>query len=175
MAMSEDRPVDDPDLKILNSKLGDEKFKRLTDQTSLVNCQFKARRKKVREKLLQPPTPTKEDLELLDIEVEENLKTKILIQDDFSSSDPHEGQSLVKRLAQKFLSGPIHPQSGGMTLWYFVLTFCLLYNAYVIPLRVSFTPYQHKESFSWEINFSFYILARLISRAHSFDVTLLVH
>ena len=82
--MSADTRVDDPDLKILNSKLGDEKFRQITEQTLFLNSQFRARRKRVREKLLQPPTPTREDLEQLDIDVEENLKTKILIQDDFS-------------------------------------------------------------------------------------------
>ena len=49
---------------------------------------------------LQPPTPTKEDLDLLDVEVEENLKTKILIQDDFSSAEADPGVSVFKRLSK---------------------------------------------------------------------------
>ena len=146
--MSADTRVDDPDLKILNSKLGDEKFRHITEQTSFLSGQFRARRKRVREKLLQPPTPTREDLEQLDIDVEENLKTKILIQDDFSSRQPDGDVSAIKRFWQKIFLEAIHPQSGGMTVWYFLLTIGLLYNAYVIPLRVSFSPYQHQESFS---------------------------
>ena len=37
---------------------------------------------------------------------------------------------------------------GGMTYWYLILMLALLYNAYVIPLRVCFTPYQTEESFN---------------------------
>ena len=146
--MSADTIVDDPDLKILNSKLGNEKFKQITDQTSFLNSQFRARRKRVREKLLQPPTPTREDLDQLDIDVEENLKTKILIQDDFSTRKPDGDISVLRKFSQKLFLDAIHPQSSGMTVWYFLLTIGLLYNAYVIPLRVSFSPYQHQESFS---------------------------
>ena len=146
--MSADTRVDDPDLKILNSKLGDEKFKQITEQTSFLNSKFRARRKRVREKLLQPPTPTREDLDQLDIDVEENLKTKILIQDDFSIRKPDGDVSLIKKLFEKIFLDAIHPQSSGMTVWYFLLAVGLLYNAYVIPLRVSFSPYQHQESFS---------------------------
>ena len=146
--MSADTRVDDPDLKILNSKLGDEKFKQITEQTSFLNSKFRARRKRVREKLLQPPTPTREDLDQLDIDVEENLKTKILIQDDFSSRKPDGDVSVIKKLFEKIFLDAIHPQSSGMTVWYFLLAVGLLYNAYVIPLRVSFSPYQHQESFS---------------------------
>ena len=146
--MSADTRVDDPDLKILNSKLGDEKFRQITEQTAFLNSQFRARRKRVREKLLQPPTPTREDLDQLDIDVEENLKTKILIQDDFSSGKPAGDISVLRKFSQKIFLEAIHPQSSGMTVWYFILTIGLLYNAYVIPLRVSFSPYQHQESFS---------------------------
>ena len=150
--MSADARVDDPDLKILNSKLGDEKFKQITEQTSFLNSQFRARRKRVREKLLQPPTPTRADLDQLDIDVEENLKTKILIQDDFSSQKPDGDVSVIKKFWQKIFLDAIHPQSSGMTLWYFLLAVGLLYNAYVIPLRVSFSPYQHQETFSSPAN-----------------------
>lgn len=146
--MSSDTRVDDPDLKILNSNLGDEKFKQITEQTSFINGQFRARRKRVREKLLQPPTPTREDLEQLDIDVEENLKTKILIQDDFSTLQTDGDLSAFRKFSKKIFLDAIHPQSSGMTIWYFLLTVGLLYNAYVIPLRVSFSPYQHQESFS---------------------------
>ena len=146
--MSADTRVDDPDLKILNSKLGDEKFKQITEQTSFLNSKFRARRKRVREKLLQPPTPTREDLDQLDIDVEENLKTKILIQDDFSIRKPEGHVSVIKKLFEKIFLDAIHPQSSGMTVWYFILTIGLLYNAYVIPLRVSFSLYQNQESFS---------------------------
>ena len=58
----------------------------------------------MKDKLLQPPTPTKEELELLEQEVEENLKTKILIQDDFSIKDPYEGLTFFKKLKQTFFS-----------------------------------------------------------------------
>ena len=146
--MSEDTRVDDPDLKILNSKLGDEKFRQITEQTLFLNSQFRARRKRVREKLLQPPTPTREDLEQLDIDVEENLKTKILIQDDFSSQTSDGDVSVIKKFSQRIFLDAIHPQSSGMTVWYFILTIGLLYNAYVIPLRVCFSLYQNQESFS---------------------------
>ena len=98
--MSEDTRAEDPDVKTLNSLLGDEKFKQIADRASFLSSQFKTRRKGVREKLLQPPTPTKEDLDLLDVEVEENLKTKILIQDDFSSAEPDPGVSVFKRLSK---------------------------------------------------------------------------
>ena len=150
--MSADARVDDPDLKILNSKLGDEKFKQITEQASFLNSQFRARRKRVREKLLQPPTPTRADLDQLDVDVEENLKTKILIQDDFSSRKSDGDVSVIKKFWKKIFLDAIHPQSSGMTLWYFLLALGLLYNAYVIPLRVSFSPYQHQESFSSAAN-----------------------
>ena len=60
------------------------------------------------------------------------------------SSFSHERLSSLSILDQAIFVDAIHPQSGGMTIWYFVLTTSLLYNAYVIPLRVSFTPYQHQ-------------------------------
>ena len=59
MTMESESPANDPDIKTLQSKLGEEKFKQLTEQTSFIISQFKNRRKKVKEKLLQPPTPTK--------------------------------------------------------------------------------------------------------------------
>ena len=132
----------DPDLKGLQAKLGEQKFQKITEQTSFINNQFKNRRKRYREKLLQPPTPTKDELDQLDLEVEENLKTKILIQDDFSIKDPYQGLSFLKKYKQKIFLNAIHPQSGAMTYWYLILMLALLYNAYVIPLRVCFTPYQ---------------------------------
>ena len=71
------------------------------------------------------------------------------------SSSSHERISIsvssfssLSILVQAVFVDAIHPQSGGMTIWYFVLTTSLLYNAYVIPLRVSFTPYQHQERLS---------------------------
>ena len=108
---------DDPDIKRLNSKLGDERFQQIADQASFLNNQFKNRRRRVREKLLQPPTPTKEDLDLLDVEVEENLKTKILIQDDFSSSEPDQGLSVLKRFCEgrSLVSGYIPDMGNGFT------------------------------------------------------------
>ena len=148
MTMESESPANDPDIKTLQSKLGEEKFKQLTEQTSFINSQFKNRRKKVKEKLLQPPTPTKDELEQLEVEVEENLKTKILIQDDFSIKDPYGGISIFRKIKQKIVIDAIHPQSGAMTFWYFILTLALLYNAYVIPLRACFTVYQTEESSS---------------------------
>ena len=138
--------IQDPDIKSLQTKLGDEKFQQITQQTSHINTQFRNRRKKIREKLLQPPTPTKDELDQLELEVEENLKTKILIQDDFSIKEPYLGLSLLKKYKQKIFLDSIHPQSGAMTYWYLLLMMALLYNAYVIPLRACFTPYQTEES-----------------------------
>ena len=139
--------VTDPDLDKLRVAVGQEKFDILTQQTRYFNHLFKNRRKLYNEKLLQPPTPTKGELDQLDQEVEENLKTKILIQDDFSSSDPYVGLSFVQKIKRRLFVDAIHPQSGGMTYWYLTLMLALLYNAYVIPLRVCFTPYQNEESF----------------------------
>ena len=137
----------DPGLQELRVTLGPEKFEKLTQQTSHINTLFKGRRKLYEDKLLQPPTPTKGELDQLDQEVEENLKTKILIQDDFSSVDPYVGLSLAQKLKRKIILDAIHPQSGAMTYWYLILMLALLYNAYVIPLRVCFTPYQTEEGF----------------------------
>ena len=80
------------------------------------------------------------------LEVEENLKTKILIQDDFSIKDPYSGISILRKIKQKVVIDALHPQSVAMTYWYFILTVALLYNAYVIPLRACFTIYQTEES-----------------------------
>ena len=140
--------IEDKDMQMLMQKIGEEKFQQISQQSTFISSQFKKRRKKVREKLLQPPTPTKDELDQLDQEVEENLKTKILIQDDFKIKGQYEGLSLFNKYKQKLFVAAIHPQSGGMTYWYFILMFALLYNAYVIPLRVCFTPYQTKESFN---------------------------
>ena len=138
--------IQDPDLKGLQVKLGEQKFQQIRDQTSFINNKFKNRRKKYREKLLQPPTPTKDELDQLELEVEENLKTKILIQDDFSIKNPYQGLSFLKKYQKKIFLDAIHPQSGAMTYWYLILMSALLYNAYVIPLRVCFTPYQTEVS-----------------------------
>ena len=75
--MSEDTRAEDPDVKTLNSLLGDEKFKQIADRASFLSSQFKTRRKGVREKLLQPPTPTKEDLD------PEQQHIKDFIEDEF--------------------------------------------------------------------------------------------
>ena len=140
----EEEVPEDPEVLELKKSLGDERYKNLAEYYADINTKFKKRRKKLKEKLLQPPTPTKEELDELEQEVEENLKTKILIQDDFSIKDPYEGLSFFKRVKQKVLPDAIHPQSIRMTNWYFILMVLLLYNAWVIPLRVSFTIYQNE-------------------------------
>ena len=61
---------------------------------------------------------------------------------DFSIKDPYQGLSFLKKYQKKIFLDAIHPQSGAMTYWYLILMAALLYNAYVIPLRVCFTPYQ---------------------------------
>ena len=43
--------IQDPDLKGLQVKLGEQKFQQIRDQTSFINNKFKNRRKKYREKL----------------------------------------------------------------------------------------------------------------------------
>ena len=88
---------------------------------------------KWREKVVQPPTPTHEELQALDAEVEENQKTKILIQvavvavvahlmaphqDDFTMHDPSLGLSLLQRARHYLLPPTIHPQSDRMTAWW---------------------------------------------------------
>ena len=59
--------IQDPDLKGLQVKLGEKKFQQIREQTSFINNKFKNRRKKYREKLLQPPTPTKDELDQLEL------------------------------------------------------------------------------------------------------------
>ena len=110
MKEEEAAPPEDPEVTELKKKLGDKRYESLAEDVAGLNVKFKTRRKKVQEKLLQPPTPTKEELDQLEQEVEENLKTKILIQDDFSFKDPYIGLSRFKKLKQKIL--PDYPRLG---------------------------------------------------------------
>ena len=100
----------------LRKELGDERYEKLLEKVSNINTKFKERKKRWKEKVTQPATPTKQQLEDLEIEVEENLKTKILIQDDFTEKNPHEGLKLLQKLKQKLLPDAIHPQSTRMTV-----------------------------------------------------------
>ena len=49
--------------------------------------------------------------------MEENLRTKVLIQDDFTEVDPLEGMNRWKRFIKKILPDAIHPQADLMTYW----------------------------------------------------------
>ena len=79
---------EDPEVTELKKKLGDKRYESLAEDVAGLNVKFKTRRKKVQEKLLQPPTPTKEELNQLEQEVEENLKTKSTQNNCFTSISP---------------------------------------------------------------------------------------
>ena len=89
----------------------------LSVQLRAVSGRFRARRQAAWESLGQPPSPTRQQLEQLELEVEQNLRTKLLIQDDFSEPRPAAGRSLAGRLRERLLDGAIHPQSTGLTCW----------------------------------------------------------
>lgn len=68
--------------------------------------QFKDRHNYHKERSVQPLTPTKTTLDLLEAEVEQKRKDKILVLEDFSVEDPYKDFGAAKKFFVKYCMLP---------------------------------------------------------------------